>query len=172
MSLVFALALLANAPLASSPELGKAEGRCRPGETGPALHLVAKGLKDRTGTLKAEVYPSVDGDFLQDDNILLNAGKTFRRMETQIPQSGDPMICIRIPSAGAYSVLVMHDRNANHKFNISQDGIGFTGNPKLGWSKPKAAATRINAGSGLTRVEVVMNYRNGLVSIGPLKQGQ
>ncbi len=172
MSLVFALAILANAPLASSPELGKAEGRCRPGESGPALQLVAKGLKDRTGTLKAEVYPSVEGDFLQDDNILLNAGKTFRRVEVSIPQSGDPLICIRIPSAGAYSVLVMHDRNSNHKFNISQDGIGFTGNPRLGWSKPRAAATRINAGSGLTRVEVVMNYRNGLVSIGPLKQGQ
>ena len=47
MSLVFALAILANAPLASSPELGKAEGRCRPGESGPALQLVAKGLKAR-----------------------------------------------------------------------------------------------------------------------------
>ena len=168
MTIALVLAVLASAPLASSPDLGKAEGRCRPGETGPALHLVAKGLKDRTGNLKAEVYPSIDADFLQDDNILLNAGKVFRRAEVSVPESGDPVVCIRVPSAGSYSVILMHDRNANRKFNWTIDGIGFTGNPKLGWSKPKAAATRVNAGGGITRTEIVMNYKSGL-GVAPLK---
>ena len=36
-------------------ELGKAEGRCRPGEPGPALLVSALGLKDRSGNLKLEV---------------------------------------------------------------------------------------------------------------------
>ncbi|MEO7247186.1 MAG: DUF2141 domain-containing protein [Novosphingobium sp.] len=168
MTLALALAVLASAPLASSPDLGKAEGHCRPGESGPALQLIAKGLKDRTGNLKAEVYPSNDADFLQDDNILLNAGKVFRRAEVSLPASGDPVVCIRVPSAGAYSVILMHDRNANRKFNWTIDGIGFTGNPRLGWSKPKAVATRVIAGGGMTRSEVVMNYKSGL-GVAPLK---
>ena len=168
MTIALALAVLASGAIQSSPELGKTEGRCRPGETGPALQLVIKGLKDRTGNIKAEVYPSNDADFLQDDNILLNAGKTFRRVEVSLPPAGDPVVCIRVPSAGAYSVSLLHDRNMDHKFKWTLDGIGFTGNPRLGWSKPKAAVTRINAGSGLTRAEVVMNYKSGL-GVAPLK---
>lgn len=169
MTIALSLAVLANAPLASSPELGKAEGRCHAGEPGPALMLEAVGLKNRTGWLKAEVYPSNDADFLQDDNILLNAGKTFRRVEFPLPASGPVVACIRVPGPGAYSVIVMHDTNTNHKFNWTIDGIGFTGNPKLGWSKPKAAVTRINAGGGITRAQVVMNYKSGL-GVKPLKQ--
>ncbi len=172
MTIALALAVLASGPIQTSPELGKTEGRCRPGETGPALQLVTKGLKDRSGLLKVEVYPSNDHDFLEDDNILLNAGKTFRRVEAAIPQSGDPLVCIRVPSAGVYSVVMMHDRNSNHKLNITQDGIGIPNHPRLGWPKPSAAATRVNAGPGLTRIEVMMNYKSGLFSFSPLKQGQ
>ena len=157
--------LLFAAPLASSPTLGKAEAHCRDHETGPALLIDAAGLKDRSGSLKVEVYPSNDADFLQDDNILLNAGKVFRRVEFAVP-AGAVQACVRVPGPGAYSVVVMHDRNGNHKFNWTVDGVGFAGNPKLGWSKPKASATRVNAGAGLTRLRVVMNYRNGL-GMGP-----
>ena len=169
MSAALALAaLLAAAPLASSPELGRAEGHCRENEPGPALMIEATGLKDRTGWIKAEVYPSNDADFLQDDNILLNAGKTFRRVEFAVPRSGEVTVCVRVPAPGAYSVILLHDRDMNHKFNWTIDGIGFTGNPKLGWSKPKAAAARAMAGAGLTRLPVVLNYKRGL-GVAPLK---
>ena len=163
-----ALPLLGGANVPSSPGLGKAEGHCRPGESGPALVLNVLGLKDRTGNLKLEVYPSNDADFLADDNVLINADKTFRRVEVAIPPQGTPQLCIRVPGPGAYSVVLMHDRNANRKFNWTIDGIGFPGNPKLGWSKPKAAATRIVAGPGLTRGVITLNYRNGL-GMAPLK---
>jgi uncharacterized protein (DUF2141 family) len=156
----------------SSPDLGKAEGQCRASETGPALLIGVGGLKDRAGRLKLEVYPSNDTDFLQDDNILINEGKTFRRVEVSIPQSGAIELCIRIPGPGVYSVSLLHDRDANRKFSLSTDGIGFTGNPKLGWSKPKAVPTRINAGGGVTRSTIIMNYRTGLMSFGPLKTGK
>jgi len=65
---------------------------------------------------------------------------------------------------------VLHDRNADRKFSLSQDGIGFSGNPKLGWSKPKASAVAANAGGGLTTLRIVMNYRTGLFSFGPLER--
>lgn len=168
-----AVAMLAVLPLSaaqavdSSPELGKAEGRCRAGEAGPAFLVDVDGLKDRTGNLKLEVYPANDADFLQDDNILLNAGKVFRRVEVPVP-AGRAELCVRVPGPGTYSITVLHDRDSNRKFGWTIDGIGFSSNPKLGWSKPKAANARAVAGAGLTRISVVMNYRRGL-GMRPLK---
>lgn len=162
------LLLAAAAAVPSSPDLGKAEGHCRAGEPGPALLVDAFGLKDRQGTLKLEVYPATDQDFLQDDNILINAGKVFRRVETVVPATGPVSLCIRVPQAGSYAVSLLHDRDASRRFGWTVDGIGFSGNPKLGWSKPKAAAAHVNAGAGLTRIAIRLNYRSGL-GVAPLR---
>lgn len=150
-------------------ELGKAEGRCRAGESGPALLVSTIGLEDRRGSLKLEVYPANDRDFLQDDRVLIAQGKTFRRVEEPVPQSGIPQLCVRVPAPGRYAVSLLHDRDVNHKFNFLGDGVGFAGNPGLGWSKPKAAASSVVAGPGLTRLEIVMNYRHGLFAFAPVE---
>ncbi len=84
LTAVAALPLMAAAMIPSSPDLGKAEGRCRPGEPGPALLVNVEGLKDRKGNLKLEVYPADDRDFLQDDNVLVSRGKVFRRVEAPV----------------------------------------------------------------------------------------
>ncbi|MBX9884975.1 MAG: DUF2141 domain-containing protein [Novosphingobium sp.] len=171
MFLGAALALLGGAaPIPSTPDLGKAEAQCRPGESGPAFLVDLLGLKDHTGRVKLEVYPASDGDFLADDNVLVMAGKTFRRVEVPVPAEPVPRLCVRLPHPGTFAVSVLHDRDADRKFSLSHDGIGFSGNPKLGWSKPKAAVVAVNAGSGLTPVRVIMNYRSGLFSFGPLKR--
>lgn len=164
--------LLAAAPgILSTPDLGKAEGRCRPGETGPALLVRVDGLKDHKGNLKLEIYPANDEDFLQDDNILISEGKTFRRVEQPVGGESPVELCVRIPGPGAYAVSVLHDRDSNRKFGLSVDGITFSGNPRLGPRKPKAAAsTVVVKGSGLSRITVVMNYRTGLLSFGPLRK--
>ncbi len=175
---IAALALIAGAAhaqsgtyLPSTPDLGKAEAACRANETGPAVLVLVTGLKDREGRIKAELYPATDDDFLADDNVLLMAGKTFRRVEVAVPASGPVQLCLRIPGPGAYALTVLHDRDANRKFGLSSDGVGFSGNPKLGLSKPRAASARFVAGSGLTAATVRMNYRRGLFSFGPLKDG-
>lgn len=168
--LVAALMLLpAAGPIQTSPELGKAEAQCRPGESGPAFLVDLIGLKDHTGRVKVEVYPANDADFLADDNVLLNAGKTFRRVEVAIPAEPTPRLCVRLPGPGTYAVTVLHDRNMDHKFSLSHDGFGLSANPRLGWSKPKAAAVAVNAGGGLTTLRILMNYRTGLFSFGPIK---
>ena len=156
------------AHVSSNPELGKAEGRCRAGEPGPALLIEVAGLKDRKGLVKAEVYPPDDDDFLADDDDLVNAGKVFRRVEEPVPARGPVVLCIRVPAPGSYSLLVLHDRDSNHKFSWWGDGVGFAGNPKIGWHKPPAEDARIVAGPGLTRTTVVMNYRRGL-GVAPLR---
>ena len=153
--------LLANGSIPSSPSLGKAEARCRTNEAGPVLYINAVGLKDRKGLLRAELYPANEEDFLADDNVLINQGKVFRRVEIAVPASGEAELCMRIPGAGRFTLSLLHDRNSNLKFNTFSDGIGFSGNPKIGRSKPKAAAATLSAGSGANRLTVTLNYLRG-----------
>jgi len=160
--------MLTAAFIPSSPDLGTAGAVCRPGEVGPALMIEVAGLKDHQGILKVEVYPGYEGDFLADDNKLLMAGKTFRRIETPVPAEHTPHVCIRLPGPGRIAVSVLHDRDSNHRFNWQHDGAGFSNNPRLGFSEPSAKSVAFNAGPGITPVRVVMNYRNGLLSFGPL----
>lgn len=168
---VLAVTTPAVAQVKSSPGLGRAEGRCRPGESGPALIVTVIGLKDRAGTIKAELYPANDRDFLADDNVLINAGKTFRRVLVTIQQTGSAQLCIRAPGPGSYGLSLLHDRDSNRKFGASTDGVGFGSNPaSLGPSKPKIAVGRVNVGNGPTNVTVRMLYRSGLFSFAPLKQ--
>jgi uncharacterized protein (DUF2141 family) len=161
------------AQVPSSPNLGIAEGRCRPGESGPAFLVNVAGMKDRAGNLKVELYPANDADFLADDNILLNAGKTFRRVVLDVPESGAVQACIRAPAAGTYALTVLHDRDMDRKFNLSRttgDGIGFGANPvSQGPFKPKVAIARATVGAGPTPVTVHLLYRTGLLSLGRLK---
>jgi len=166
---VIAMLMLA-AAIPSSPELGKAEGRCRASENGPAFLVEVKGLKDRKGRLKLELYPANDTDFLADDNVLVAAGKPFRRVEEAVPAAGPVQLCIRAPGPGTYALSLLHDRDANRRFSISVDGIGFAGNPKLGWSKPSAAAASVTVGSGPEHIVIIVNYRRGLFSFGPIKE--
>ncbi|TXC68658.1 DUF2141 domain-containing protein [Sphingorhabdus soli] len=165
---LLAIGGLTAATIPSSPDLGKKEGQCRSGETGPALIVDIDGLKDRMGRLKLEVYPAVDVDFLADDNVLIAAGKTFRRVEMAVPATGAVHMCVRLPGPGKYAVSVLHDRNSDRHFNLSKDGVGFGGNPRLGMRQPKASEASVVAGSGLTPMTIVMNYRHGLLSFGPL----
>jgi uncharacterized protein (DUF2141 family) len=124
-------------------------------------------LKDNQGLIKLEVYPSNDADFLGDDTNLLKAGKAFRRVEVRTPSSGRSVqLCVRVPRPAAYSVMVLHDRNSNHKFDKFGDGVGFGGNPKLHWRQPTAAEARVAAGAGLTPITIVMSYWKGFPTLG------
>jgi uncharacterized protein (DUF2141 family) len=162
--------LILAANIASSPELGKAEGQCRPNEQGPAFLITVEGLKDRKGNLKLELYPANDKDFLADDNILISAGKPFRRVEQPVPASGPIQLCVRAPAPGTYALSLLHDRDSNRKMGLSVDGIGFPGNPRLCWGKPGAKDASATVGNGPARLTVTMQYRRNLVCFGPIEQ--
>ncbi len=153
----------------SSPSLGVAEARCRANETGPAFLIGIDGLRDRTGRLRVEIYPANDRDFLADDNVLVSAGRTFRRAEIDVPATGRPQLCLRLPGPGPYAISVLHDRNSDRRFSLSVDGVGFAGNPRIGLSRPSAAEATAHATAGLTPVAIIMNYRRGLIGFGPIR---
>jgi uncharacterized protein (DUF2141 family) len=165
---MIAAVLFAAQAIASNPDLGKAEGQCRAHEQGPAFIVSVAGLKDRRGLLKLELYPANDDDFLADDNILLEAGKTFRRVEMPVPPTGPVELCIRAPAAGPFALSLLHDRNSDRKFSLSTDGIGFGGNPRIGMTKPKAASATVEAAAHPVRISILLNYRRGLFSFGPV----
>lgn len=167
-ALAILLVVQAAASIRSTPDLGKAQARCVEGMSDPALLIDVAGLKDREGRLKVEVYPANDRDFLQDDNLLVAQGKTFRRVETLTPSNGPARLCVRLPAPGRYAVMVLHDRDSNHRFGLSIDGVGFGNNPKLGLGKPRADAAAVVAGPGETRQRIVLNYRRALLAFGPV----
>ena len=169
LALLAAAALQAAAPV---PDYGIAEGQCRPNEKGPAIVATATGLKDRTGTLRLELYAPIEGEFLGDDRDLVRDGKVFRRTVLPVPAAGPAELCIRAPHAGEWALALIHDRAGSKKFKLSSDGIGFSGNPHLGLSKPKAEAATVAIGPGVTKISIRLNYRHGLLSFGPLDDAE
>lgn len=157
-------------PEAPVPDYGIADGQCRAHDKAPEVVVNAVGLKDRHGTLRLELYAPVDGEWLKDDRDLVRDGKVFRRTVLPVPASGAVELCIRAPAAGSWSLALIHDRMARKKFSLSNDGIGFSGNPHLGLSQPKAEAAEVKVGPGVTRLDIRLNYRHGLFSFGPLDE--
>lgn len=168
--LLIASATIATNPghLASHPDLGKPQGGCTAASGGRRSVVQVSGLKDRGGRLRLELYPAEDGDFPADDNTLLNAGKTFARAGQALPATGPVELCIRAPRAGRCAISLLHDRDADRRFTLSRDGIGFAGNPVLHRSKPSATCASAVVGDGPRHMPIVLNYRRGILSFAPL----
>lgn len=141
--------------------LGSDATACQPGAAGPAILVVPEGLRDRKGLLRVELYPDDTDGFLQDDKILIESGRTFRRIDIPAPAAGSPEICIRTPRPGRYSLMLLHDRDSNRKFGAFVDGAGFPGNPKLGLHRPRVEQALITVGTGVTVTRITLNYWRG-----------
>jgi len=166
-ALLGAAMLPAVANAAHGPALGSDAAACSPG-AGPAIRVTVEGLKDRSGEVKLELYPATETDFLRDDYLLIREGKFFRRVRLPTPTSGPVVLCIRVPSAGSYALLLTHNRDGKNKFNFWSDGAGFASNRKLGRSRPKLAQARIVVSAGVVSVDIRAQYLRGLGGFGPI----
>jgi len=166
---ILAASLLASSVSAGGLGAGTAQARCRANESGPAIMVDVRGLKDRSGTLRLELYPDDAADFLADDTKLVGAGKTFRRVIVVPPAQGDPTLCIRTPSPGRYALALIHDRDGKPNFSIWHDGIGVPGNPSSLHGSPTVDQARVTVGSGIIHSSITMTYRRGLFSFAPLQ---
>lgn len=150
---------------AGAQVLGSDAAACSPGG-GPAILASVTGLKDRKGTLKLELYPPTEEDFLAGDKKLLAEGKVFRRISVAPPATETAAICIRVPRPGRYALFFGHDRDGKRKFNFWSDGAGFPGNRKIGRAKPKLADSLIDVGPGITQTTIRAQYLRGLGGFG------
>ncbi|MGI8931667.1 MAG: DUF2141 domain-containing protein [Sphingomicrobium sp.] len=155
--LVPAVAIGALLLLALSAPAASATSACAPGK--PAVMVHVAGLKQVSGQIKVSLYGSDTRRWL---------AKKGRISKVKVPVTGRAMnICMAVPAPGRYAVAVHHDLNANGDRD-SQDGGGYSRNPKVGLLNPKPAFDKaaFTVGSGPARVGVTLLYIRGL-SVGP-----
>lgn len=167
---LLALGLAAAAPAVAQPDpvYGEPE-RCAAPGGGSAFLVQLWGLKDRRGEFRLELYPANQEDWLADKNDLRAAGKFFHRVILPVPDSGPTFICIGVPQPGRYGMIAIHDRDNKRSFNAFVDGVGFPGDPRLGLSKPKVDRAVAQAGPGVTRMKIRLQYLSGL-AVGPARR--
>lgn len=144
-------ALLAG-PALSAP-VGPDAARCASGR-GPALLVSVQGLSPQRGSMRLYVFNS--------GATWLQSGKRIRRVD--LPVRARTMdVCVGLPGPGRYGVAVRHDIN-NNRSSDWNDGAAFSRNPRLSVTnlKPSYASAAFAAGGGVTRVPVVVQYRQGL----------
>ncbi|MDA5194181.1 DUF2141 domain-containing protein [Govanella unica] len=142
--------------------LGPEAAACETDLGTPAILVHVNGFKDRKGQIRVELYSDKKEDFLAGRQDLLSRNAVFKRIDVPVPPEGPVAICVEAPGAGRYSLVVLHDRNNNGKFNVFNDGVGFPNNPRLGLSKPDVAKATFDVTTNLTTLNITLNYLNGL----------
>ncbi len=159
-----AVLALTAAAMPASAQIGPHAASCRPGATGSAVLVYVNGFKARTGRVRVQIYSGNASEFLQ-------KGRWVERVDLPVTASGPMPVCVRVPSPGNYAVAVRHDVDANGSSGWN-DGGGFSRNPRVSLTslRPKHRDVVIQVGPGVTRTNVVLNYRFGL-SIRPVRTG-
>ncbi|WP_380872488.1 hypothetical protein ACFB49_34200 [Sphingomonas sp. DBB INV C78] len=134
---------------------------CVAGASGPAVRLRIQGFKNRAGGLIVRLYSDRKEDFLA-------KGRKLKRIELPVPPSGDVDVCVALPGPNRYAIAVLHDANGDTDLSTSTDGVGFTNNPKLGLGKPPLAKVVFTAQPGVRTMPVILNYKTGFFSVGPI----
>lgn len=155
-------AAFACAPVAAQP--GSAAQACA--EVGPAILVSISGFKSRADTVRVQSYGGEPARWF-------DKGTYIKRIE--LPAAQADLVCLPVPRPGTYAVSVRHDANGNGKSDRA-DGGGMSGNPDVSLfdlmlkRKPAPDKVQVRVGSGLTQVQIVMNYIQG-GSFEPLRGG-
>lgn len=126
--------------------------RCTAGK-GPAVLVSVRGVKESTGRVRVQSYPATGSAWLA-------KGRWLHRIESRA-SAGVMNFCVPVPAEGKYGIAVRHDRNANGKTDINQDGGGFSNNPSiniLNLGKPTVSKVAFQAGTGVTKITINLKY--------------
>lgn len=154
-------ASLAIAP-ASSAQSGYAQvisndmAKCAPGK-GPSVRLRITGLRSGEGNLFVRTYKATSGDWLKSKRYIT-------RLDAK-PRAGAMSVCLPLPAAGQYAIVVQHDENGNRETDFSSDGAGMSNNPEIGSflgipRPPSVGKAAFTAGSGVTPMTIAVRYRS------------
>jgi uncharacterized protein (DUF2141 family) len=149
-------------PGAAPAALGPDAAACRAGGNAPAILVYVDGFRARSGNVRVNVYGA-------DPDKFLARGQYVRRIDLPVSRAGAMQICVALPQAGRYAVVVRHDQDGNGRSGWS-DGGGFSRNPRLSLTslRPNFDNVAFNVGQSPIPVDVVLNYRFGF-SIRPVR---
>lgn len=149
-----ALMLAATPAVAKGSVIANDMGKCS--GNGSAMLVTVSGFKSGGGKVRVQSYEATKAKWLA-------KGAWLARIETSVSLKGGKMqFCMPLPGPGTYGIAVRHDLDGNGKSGWS-DGGGFTGNPDISLLslKPSHTKTAVKVGAGVTRVSIVLNYRQG-----------
>ncbi|HLL58314.1 MAG TPA: DUF2141 domain-containing protein [Allosphingosinicella sp.] len=91
-----------------------------------------------------------------------NCGDDPGAVKRSVPATGTARIDFSNIVPGSYALSVIHDENRNGRLDtllgIPREGFGFSRNPVIRFGPPRFAQVRFDAGSGLSRQNVRMQY--------------
>jgi uncharacterized protein (DUF2141 family) len=144
--------VLVSGTAVAGQEVSNDLSRCAAGK-GPAVLVSVRGVKESSGKVRVQSYPATGSAWLA-------KGRWLHRVESRA-NAGVMNFCLPVPAEGKYGIAVRHDRNANGKTDISQDGGGFSNNPSiniLNLGKPSVSKVAFVAGPGVTRIAINLKY--------------
>lgn len=149
-------------PAQASKVISNDMSQCAAGK-GPSVLVVLRGIRANEGSrldgkVRVQTYNGTEEDWLQ-------RGRWLNRIEN-LPKPGTMRFCLPVPKPGNYGVAVRHDINGNGKTDISNDGGGFSNNPKLsnfrvitGRTPVKLSSAQFYVGQGVKQIVIDMKYR-------------
>ncbi|WP_338241941.1 DUF2141 domain-containing protein [Aurantiacibacter hainanensis] len=146
-----ALGLSAPASAQYRNEIRHSVAPCR-GE-GPAVWLQVTNIEGSSGTMRFQLYPGTDADWLE-------RGRWINRIELPA-RSGTMQVCMPVPRPGNYAIAIRHDKNNNGRTDISSDGGGMSNNPSINifnLGKPGIDKTRFSIGREVLPMSIRMRY--------------
>jgi len=136
--------------VAQSPKIAPVS-TCDAGAGGAALNVRVENIRAKEGNLRAQIYSSDPDEFLE-------KGKKLVRVDVPVALDDEQNICVPLPSAGTFALVIMHDINANGKADFFSEGFGFSNNPSLGFGPPDGEEVMVNVPEGVSEVSVKLKY--------------
>ncbi len=120
---------------------------------GPAVWLQVTNVEGSGGTMRFQLYPGTEADWLE-------RGRWLNRIELPA-RAGTMQVCIPVPRPGNYAIAIRHDKNNNGRTDISSDGGGMSNNPSINifnLGKPGIDKTRFSIGREVLPMRIRMRY--------------
>ena len=120
---------------------------------GPAVWIHVTGIDGSNGTMRVQLYPGTQADWLE-------RGRWINRIEVPA-RSGAMQVCMPVPRPGNYAIAIRHDKNDNGRTDITSDGGGMSNNPSINifnLGKPGIDKTRFSIGREVLPMTIRMRY--------------
>lgn len=120
---------------------------------GPAVWLQVTNIEGSEGTMRFQLYPGTEADWLE-------RGRWIYRIELPA-RNGTMQVCVPVPRPGNYAIAIRHDKNGNGRTDIASDGGGMSNNPSINifnLGKPGIDKTRFSIGREVLPMSIRMRY--------------